>query len=72
MCVSVDRQERGEGVKSALKEISETYGFPTHAIVTMSEVIEYLTENEIGGRKIIDEKLKSAIDDYYEKYGAAD
>ncbi len=72
MCVSVDRQERGEGEKSALKEISETYGFPTHAIVTMSEVIEYLTTHEVSGRMVIDDKLKAAIDAYYEQYGAKD
>ena len=71
MCVSVDRQERGEGTKSALQEISETYGFPTHAIVTMNEVIEYLTEHEVHGKKIIDETLRSAIDAYYKQYGAS-
>jgi len=70
MCVSVDRQERGEGKKSALSEIEETFGFPTHAIVTMSEVIEYLTSHEVDGRIIIDSRLKAAIDAYYEQYGA--
>ncbi|SKB51265.1 orotate phosphoribosyltransferase [Lachnospiraceae bacterium] len=70
MCVSVDRQERGTGTKSALKEIEEEHGFTTTAIVTMEDVIEYLSENEVGGKKIIDEKLKAAIDAYYEKYGA--
>lgn len=70
MCVSVDRQERGEGEKSALKEIADTHGFPTHAIVTMSEVTEYLTSNEVDGRTVIDASLKAAIDAYYEQYGA--
>ncbi|MCR5237091.1 MAG: orotate phosphoribosyltransferase [Lachnospiraceae bacterium] len=70
MCVSVDRQERGEGKKSALSEISDTYGFPTQAIVTMSEVIDYLTENEVGGRMMIDDGLKASIDEYYRQYGA--
>ncbi len=70
MCVSVDRQERGTGSKSALKEIEEEHGFTTTAIVTMEDVISYLTENEVGGKKIIDENLKAAIDAYYEKYGA--
>ncbi len=70
MCVSVDRQERGTGAKSALKEIEEEHGFTTTAIVTMEDVISYLTENEVGGKKVIDENLKAAIDAYYEKYGA--
>lgn len=72
MCVSVDRQERGEGEKSALKEIADTHGFATHAIVTMSEVIEYLTSHEVGGRLVIDDTLKKLIDGYYAQYGAKD
>ncbi|MBO5550360.1 MAG: orotate phosphoribosyltransferase [Lachnospiraceae bacterium] len=71
MCVSVDRQERGEGEKSALKEISDSYGFPTRAIVTMSEVIEYLTRHDVKGKRIIDDSLKAAIDAYYAQYGCA-
>ena len=70
LCVSVDREERGEGERSALSEIEEKYGFRTVAIVKMSEVIEYLMNNEVKGKKVIDDTLKKAIDDYYEKYGA--
>ena len=70
MCVSVDRQERGTGDKSALAEIEEKYGIKTTAIVTMSDVIEYLTEHEVNGKKVIDDELKAAIDAYYKKYGA--
>ena len=50
-------------------EISEKYGIKTTAIVTMNEVVEYLYNKEVGGRVIIDDKLKSAIDDYYKIYG---
>ena len=70
MCVSVDRQERGETEKSALSEISDTYGFPTKAIVTMSEVTDYLVSHEVDGRRIIDDELKTAIYAYYAQYGA--
>ncbi len=70
LCVSVDREERGEGEKSALTEISEKYGMKTTAIVRMSEVTEYLLSHEVKGQKIINDKLKEAIDDYYRKYGA--
>ena len=69
LVVSVDRCERGQGEKSALVEISEKYGIKTTAIVTMNEVVEYLHNKEVGGRIIIDDKLKSAIDDYYKIYG---
>ncbi len=69
LVVSVDRMERGQGEKSALAEIEENYGLKTTAIVTMAEVIEHLYNKEYKGRIIIDDKLKSAIDSYYEKYG---
>ena len=69
LCVSVDRQERGSGEKSALTEIEEKYGFKTASIVTMSDVTEYLSNREVDGRIVIDEKLKKAIEDYYALYG---
>lgn len=70
LVVSVDRMEKGQGEKSALKEIEEKYGLKTTAIVTMQEVIEHLYMKPYKGKIIIDEKLKSAIDNYYEQYGA--
>lgn len=69
MVVSVDRMERGQGRKSALKEIEEKYGFKTTAIVTMAEVVEHLYNKPYKGKVIIDDKLKAAIDAYYEQYG---
>ena len=69
LVVSVDRCERGQGEKSALVEISEKYGIKTCAIVTMKEVVEYLYNREINGKVIIDDGLKSAIEDYYKIYG---
>ncbi|MBQ1815211.1 MAG: orotate phosphoribosyltransferase [Ruminococcus sp.] len=69
LVVSVDRMERGKGEKSALSEIEENYGLKTTAIVTMAEVVEHLYNREYKGKIIIDDKLKAAIDSYYEKYG---
>ena len=70
LVVSVDRMERGKGEKSALAEISETYGFPTAAIVTMAEVVEHLHNRPYNGKVYIDDTLKAAIDAYYAQYGA--
>ena len=70
LVVSVDRMERGQGTKSALCEIEETYGIKTTAIVTMAEVIEHLYNRPYKGKVIIDDTIKAAIDAYYEKYGA--
>ena len=69
LAVSVDRMERGQGTKSALSEIEENYGLKTTAIVTMAEVVEHLYNREYKGKVIIDDKLKAAIDKYYEQYG---
>ena len=70
LVVSVDRMERGQGEKSALEEIKETYGLETTAIVTMAEVVEHLYNRPNKGQIIIDDTLKAAIDAYYEQYGA--
>ena len=69
LVVSVDRMERGQGEKSALQEIQETYGLQTTAIVTMAEVLEHLYNRPYKGKVIIDDALKAAIDAYYEQYG---
>lgn len=69
LVVSVDRMERGQGEKSALQEIGETYGLKTTAIVTMEEVVEHLYNKPYKGEVIIDDTLKAAIDAYYEEYG---
>ena len=70
LVVSVDRMERGQGEKSALAEISETYGMKTCAIVTMAEVVEHLYGRKIHGTVLVDDAEKAAIDAYYEVYGA--
>ena len=68
LMVSLNRCEKGKGEKSALEEVSELYGFPTAAIVTMTEVTEYL-EGKEGSP--IDAERRAQLDDYYRQYGAA-
>ena len=71
LMVSLDRMEVGKGgVKKALDEVKELYGFDTAAIVTMAEVVECLYNKECDGKVVIDDTLKAAIDAYYEQYGA--
>ena len=41
LIVSVDRMERGTGDKAALVEVGEEFAMPTHAIVTVEEIIEH-------------------------------
>lgn len=70
LIVSLNRMERGKGAISALDEIKELYGFPTSAIVSMAEVVEHLYNKECNGKIVIGDQIKSAIDAYYEQYGA--
>ena len=70
LIVSLNRMERGKGTKSALDEIKDLYGFETNAIVTMADVTEYLYNKECGGKIVINDTLKAAIDAYYAEYGA--
>ena len=70
LMVSLNRMERGKGEKSALAEIKEKYGFDANAIVSMADVIECLYNKECNGKVVIDDQIKSAIDAYYEQYGA--
>ena len=65
LMVSLNRNEKGKGNKTALKEVSELYGFPTAAIVSMPEVIAYLGDQ-------LDPELKARIDAYYQEYGATE
>ena len=70
LMVSLNRMEKGTGEKSALEEIKEKYGFDAKAIVTMAEVVEFLYNQPYNGTIYINEESKSAIDAYYEQYGA--
>ncbi|MBQ9333111.1 MAG: orotate phosphoribosyltransferase [Lachnospiraceae bacterium] len=71
LMVSLDRGEKGlESDRSALVEVSEKYGFPAHAIVSMAEVTEALYNREVAGRVLIDDEMKASIDAYYREYGA--
>lgn len=71
LMVSLNRMERGlTTTKSALDEISETYGFPAQAIVSMQEVTEYLYEHPYRGKVYINASVKADLDAYYALYGA--
>ncbi len=67
--VSLDRQERAaDTTKSALQTITDRYGFPAVAIVSMSDVVDALYTH--GDKKIITDEIKAELDKYYAQYGA--
>ena len=67
LIVSLNRNEKGKGNKTALSEIEDLYGFKAAAIVSMPEVVEILKE-----RNALDADLLSRIDEYYAEYGATE
>ena len=71
LMVSLNRMEVGMGGRvSALEEIREKYGFEANAIVSMREVIEYLSMQAEDGRVFLDEQMIDALERYYDQYGA--
>ena len=70
LMVSLNRMEVGmEGKVSALDEIRMKYGFAADAIVTMQEVIWYLSQQAEDGRVFLDEEMIDALGRYYDQYG---
>ena len=67
--VSLNRMEKApDSTKAALDTITEKYGFPAKAIVSMQDVVEALYTN--GDKTVITEQIKADIDAYYKQYGA--
>lgn len=70
LMVSLNREEVGQSGKTgALTEIQERYGFPANAIVSMSEVTEYLYNKPYKGKIYINDEIKGALDNYFAQYG---
>ena len=65
MIISVDRQEKGTGEKSAVEEVYENYGVPVYSIVTMADIIAAIEEGVIEGREFL-----AAMKEYRSRYGA--
>lgn len=63
--IALDRQERGQGEKSAIQEVEATYGMPVISIVTLDMVLEYL-ETHTGDTTW---QHAEAIRAYRERYG---
>jgi orotate phosphoribosyltransferase len=70
LVVSVDRQERGTGDRSALAELADEMSMPTFAIVTIDEVVDYLRDKEVDGAPILDDAQLERIAAYRSEWGA--
>ncbi|MBA1263587.1 orotate phosphoribosyltransferase [Stutzerimonas sp. NM35] len=61
--IALDRQERGQGELSAIQEVERDYRMPVISIVSLAQVLEYLSD---------DAQLKQhlpAVQAYRERYG---
>lgn len=60
--IALDRQERGQGERSAIQEVEADYGLPVSAIVRLEHLIEYLGEK---GDRVALERIQA----YRAQYG---
>lgn len=61
--IALNRQERGKGQLSAIQEVEHDYGMPVISIVSLTQVLDYLAQ---------DEQLKKHLPDvaaYRDQYG---
>ena len=65
ICISLDRQERGQGEKSAVQEIAETYDISVINIIGLNQVIQYIETTQK------DPELLDKISRYRETYGVS-
>ncbi len=63
VAIALDRQERGQGEKSAAQEVTSRYGIPVISIAGLDDLIEYLEAQSVANIDI------GAIRRYRKKYG---
>lgn len=64
VAIGLNRQERGEGERSAVQELEQSYGVPVLSIVDMGHIIAYL---ESAGDDV--STVLTAMKDYRNRYG---
>jgi orotate phosphoribosyltransferase len=62
--IALDRQEKGQDDRSAIREVEERYGMPVVSIITLADIIGYLTENAKDRPGVLE-----AITAYRDRYG---
>ena len=70
VALALDRQERGQGVLTAVQEVEKEHGLKCVSIVTLADLIETLSRPADGRVRISAEQLTS-LRAYRERYGAA-
>jgi len=62
VAIALDRQERGQGEKSAAQEVADEFGIPVIAIAGLDDLIEFLESKSVANIDI--EAIRSYRNDY--------
>ena len=60
--VALDRQEKGNGVLSAIQEVEEIFGITVLSIINLSHIVDYLKDSK-------NKETLQSIEDYRAEYG---
>lgn len=66
--LALDRQERGQGPRSAVQEVAAEFGLQCVSILTLAELIEAVSGGAGDGLRISDDEL-AALQRYRQTYG---
>lgn len=69
LIVSVDRMERGTGESTTLDELRREFGIQVFPIVTVRDIISYLSRTPVDGKILIDDPVKAGMEAYLARYG---
>lgn len=64
--LALDRQERGQGERSAVQEVEQDMGLPVSSIITLGDLLA-----DLAGRQDADAAQLDALRAYRERYGVA-
>lgn len=62
--IAFDRQERGQGERSAIQEVIHEYHIPVHSIINLQDVLKYMHQHHELQMHI------PAVEAYHAEYGA--
>ena len=62
--IALDRMEKGKGELSAIQEVEQEYGIPVMSIITLNDIIEYLSLSDDPQNKQYLDAMKSYRTEY--------
>lgn len=68
LIISVDRMEKGQGNRTAIQEIEADFGIKTYPIITVEDILDYITAQENEGHAILNHDIKEKMEKYIETY----